>query len=153
MSLGGGGGGGQAQEIAQQIEELEQHQAALEEEIENLRGQKQDIDDAIEAVENLETGDTVQVPLGGGAYVRAEVADIDEVIVDLGADYSAERDSDGAVSSLESKKDTLDSRIEELRSEIAEIETETEKLEDRAEELQAQQLQQLQQQQQQQPDE
>ena len=31
MSLGGGGGGGgQAQEIAQQIEELEQHQAALE---------------------------------------------------------------------------------------------------------------------------
>jgi prefoldin alpha subunit len=148
MSLGGGGG--QAQEIQQQIEELQQHQAALEEEIEQLQGQKRDVDDAIEAVENLETGGTVQVPLGGGAYVRAEIADIDEVIVDLGADYSAERDREGAVSSLESKKETIDVRIEELRSEIAEIDTETEKLQDRAEELQAQQMQQMQQMQQQQ---
>ena len=148
MSLGGGGG--QAQEIQQQIEELQQHQAALEEEIEQLQEQKRDVDDAIEAVENLETGGTVQVPLGGGAYVRAEIADIDEVIVDLGADYSAERDQEGAVSSLESKKETIDGRIEELRSEIAEIDTETEKLQDRAEELQAQQMQQMQQMQQQQ---
>jgi len=148
MSLGGGGG--QAQEIAQQIEELEQHQAALEAEIEELQGQKREIDDAIEAVEELETGATVQVPLGGGAYVRAEVVDIDEVIVDLGADYSAERDQEGAVSSLESKQETLDGRIDELRSEIAEIETETDKLQDRAEQLQAQQMQQMQQMQQQQ---
>ena len=148
MSLGGGGG--QAQEIQQQIEELQQHQAALEEEIEQLQEQKRDVDDAIEAVENLETGGNVQVPLGGGAYVRAEIADIDEVIVDLGADYSAERDREGAVSSLESKKETIDGRIEELRSEIAEIDTETEKLQDRAEELQAQQMQQMQQMQQQQ---
>ncbi|PSP21884.1 prefoldin subunit alpha [Halobacteriales archaeon QH_10_65_19] len=154
MSLGDGGGGNpQAQEIVQQIEELEQHQAALEAEIEELQGQKLDIDDAIEAVENLESGATVQVPLGGGAYVRAKVADIDEVIVDLGADYSAERDQEGAVSSLESKQETLDDRIEELRSEIAEIETETDKLQSRAEELQAQQMQQLQQQQQRQQDE
>ena len=148
MSLGGGGNP-QAQEIAQQIEELEQHRAALESEIEGLQKQKRDVDDAIEAVGTLDTGSTVQVPLGGGAYVRAEVSAIDEVIVDLGADYSAERDQDGAVSSLESKKETLDGRIEELRSEIAEIETETDDLEKRAEQLQSQQLQQLQQQQQQ----
>lgn len=150
MSLGGGGGNPEAQEIAQQIEELEQHQDALEEEIQDLQTQKQDIDEAIEAVENLDSGSTVQVPLGGGAYVRAEISDIDEVIVDLGADYSAERDRDGAVDSLGSKQETLDDRIEELRSEITEIETETERLEDRAEQLQSQQLQQMQQQQQQQ---
>ena len=151
MSLGGGGGGGgQAQEIAQQIEELEQHQAALEEEIEQLQEQQRDIDDAIEAVENLDTGSTVQVPLGGGAYVRAEVADIDEVIVDLGADYSAERDQEGAVSTLEAKQEKLDERIKDIRSEISEIETETDRLQDRAEELQAQQMQQMQQMQQQQ---
>jgi prefoldin alpha subunit len=153
MSLGGGGGGNpQAQEIAQQIEELEQHRTALEAEIEELQSEKQDINEAIDAIQNLESGGTVQVPLGGGAYVRAEIADIDEVIVDLGADYSAERDREGAVSSLESKQETLDGRIEGVRSEITEIETETEKLEDRAEQLQAQQLQQFQQQQQQ-PDE
>jgi len=150
MSLGGGGGGGQLQQVAQEIEELEQHKEALNEEIDGLQAEKQEIDEAIEAVEELESGDTVQVPLGGGAYVRAEIADIDEIIVELGADYAAERKQDGAVSSLGAKKDTLDSRIEDLRSDIAEIETETEKLEEQAEQMQAQQMQQMQQMQQQQ---
>jgi len=145
MSLGGGGNP-EVQEIAQQLEELEQHQNALEEEIEGLQQGKREVDEAIEAIGELETGSTVQVPLGGGAYVRAEVVDIDEITVDLGADYSAERDQEGAVSSLESKQETLDERIGEVRAEITEIESETEKLEDKAEQLQAQQLQQMQQQ-------
>jgi prefoldin alpha subunit len=144
----GGGGNPQLQEIAAQIEELEETREAIEEEIGGLQAEKQEIDEAIDAVEGLESGSTVQVPLGGGAYVRAEIADIDEVIVDLGADYSAERDQEGAIDSLENKQDTLDSRIEELRSEIAEIESESEQLEQRAEQMQAQQMQQLQQQQQ-----
>lgn len=147
MSMGGGGNP-QLQEIAAQIEELEETREAIEEEIGGLQAEKQEIDEAIDAVEGLESGSTVQVPLGGGAYVRAEIADIDEVIVDLGADYSAERDQEGAIDSLENKQDTLDSRIEELRSEIAEIESESEQLEQRAEQMQAQQMQQLQQQQQ-----
>jgi len=84
-------------------------------------------------------GDDLRVVTAGP--VAAPGAD-----VDLGADYSAERDREGAVSSLESKQETLDERIEEIRSEITEIETETEKLEDRAEQLQAQQMQQMQQQ-------
>jgi prefoldin alpha subunit len=149
MSLGGGGGNPQMQEIAAQIEELEKQQEAIEEEIESLQAEKRDIDEAISAIEGLESGATVQVPLGGGAYVRATIEDIDEVIVDLGADYSAEREQDGAIDSLETKQDTLDDRIEELRSEIAEIESESEQLEQRAEQMQAQQLQQMQQQQEQ----
>jgi prefoldin alpha subunit len=153
MSLGGGGGQQELQELAQQLEAIEEQQAAIEAEIEGLQTRKREVDEAIEAIENLETGSTVQVPLGGGAYVRAEISDIDEVIVDLGADYSAERDQEGAVSSLESKQDTLDERIEDLRSEITEIEAETDKLEERAQELQTQQLQQMQQMQQQQDDE
>ncbi|MFT4923330.1 MAG: prefoldin alpha subunit [Haloarculaceae archaeon] len=157
MSLGGGGGGGggnpQLQELAEQLEQLEEHREALEAEVEALQAEKRDIDDAIEAVQQLETGSTVQVPLGGDAYVRAEIDNIDEVVVDLGGGYAAERDQDGAVSTLESKQETLDDRIEDVRSEIATIETESEELEERAQQLQAQQMQQMQQQQQQQPDE
>ncbi|MEF8814851.1 MAG: prefoldin subunit alpha [Halovenus sp.] len=149
MSLGGGGGG-QLQQVAEEIEELEQHKEAIREEIEGLQAEKREIDEAVEAVEEIESGATVQVPLGGGAYVRAEVADIDEIIVELGADYAAEREQEGAISSLKAKKETLDSRIEDLRSDIAEIETETEKLEEQAEQMQAQQMQQMQQMQQQQ---
>ena len=83
MSLGGGGGGAM-QELQQQLEALEQEKQAIQAEIEGVRNQQSEIDEAVEAIETLETGSTVQVPLGGGAYVRAEVQDIDEVIVGLG---------------------------------------------------------------------
>jgi prefoldin alpha subunit len=146
MSLGGGGSS-QMQELAAQLEELEEHQEAIQGEIERLQGEKQEINEAIDAVQELESGSTVQVPLGGGAYVRAELQDIDEITVTLGADYAAEREQDGAVDTLEAKQDTLDDRIEDLRSELGELETESEELEQRIEQAQAQQMQQLQQQQ------
>jgi prefoldin alpha subunit len=139
MSLGGNQ---QLQELAQQIQELEQQKEAVQGEIEALRAEQTEIDEAVEAIEKLDTDSTVQVPLGGGAYVRATVEDIKEIIVDLGADYAAERDEAGAVSTLESKRDTLDERIEDLQSEIAEIETETQDLESRAQQMQQQQMQQ-----------
>ena len=138
------GGNPQMQELAEQLEALEQRQETLEAEIESLSAQKVAIGEAIEAIEQIDSGDTVQVPLGGGAYVRATVDDIDEVIVELGADYAAERNQDGAVETLESKRDTVDERIEEVREEIAEVESESDQLRQRAEQLQAQQLQQQQ---------
>ena len=133
----------------------EEQQEALENEIGGLEQEKREIDEAIDAVDQLETDDTVQVPLGGGAFVRATIQDVDEIVVDLGGNYAAERDQDGAISSLEAKKGTLDDRIEDLRSQIAELETHSEEIEQEAQQAQAQQMQQLQQQQQQQqqPDE
>jgi prefoldin alpha subunit len=143
MSIGGGDS--QLQELAQQLEALEQQREGLETEIEELQAQKSEIDGAIDAIEELDSDATVQVPIGGEAYVRATIEDIDEIVVELGGGYAAERDRDGAASTLESKQETIDDRIEELRSEIAELETETEELEERAQQLQAQQLQQMQQ--------
>jgi len=150
MSLGGGGG--ELQELAQQLEAIDEQVQVLRGEIEELQAEKREIDEAIEALGQLESGSTVQVPLGGGAYVRAEIADIDEVVVDLGGDYAAERDRDGAVDSLETKQETLDDRIDEVREDIAELESESERLEERAQQAQAQQMQQMQQMQQQQPE-
>ena len=138
------GGDPQMQELSSQLEELEQHRQALQAEIESLQAQKRDVDDAIEAVENLETEMTVQVPIGGGAYVRAEIEDIDEIIVDVGADYSAERDQEGAVTTLEHKKETLDARIAEFREDIQQVESQSQQIEQQVEQLQAQQMQQLQ---------
>ena len=147
MSLGGGGGQQELQELAQQLEAIEEQQTAVEAEIEGLQTRKREIDEAIEAIDNLETDSTVQVPLGGGAYLRATIENIDEVTVELGGGYAAERDQDGAVETLESKKETLDDRIEGLRSEVAELESEGEKLEQKAQQMQQQQMQQVQQQQ------
>ncbi len=146
MSLGGGGNQ-ELQELAQQIEAIQEQQEALQAEIEGLQAEKRDIGEAIEAVEELESGSTVQVPLGGGAYVRAEISDIDEIVVELGGDYAAERDQEGAADTLDTKRDQLDDRIEDLREDVAALETESEELEERAQQAQAQQMQQLQQQQ------
>ena len=143
MSLGGGGGGGgQLQQLAEEIQALEEEQEALEGEVEGLQNEKLEIDEAVEAIETLGTGDTVQVPLGGDAYVRAEVQDINEIIVSLGGGYAAEREQDDAIGTLERKKETLDDRIDDLQSEIAEIESESEELEQKAQQMQQQQMQQ-----------
>lgn len=148
--MSAGGANRELQELVQELEAIEQRREALQAEVQTLRTQQRQIDDAIESIEELDSGSSVQVPLGGGAFVRAEIADIDEVIVGLGGGYAAERDADGAIDSLKSKKDVLDDRIEDIQADIAELESESEQLEERAQQMQTQQLQQLQQQQQQQ---
>jgi len=145
-----GGGQQQLQQLSQELEELDVEIEEKEAEIEEFQSEKAGVDDAIEAIETLDSGSTVQVPLGGGAYVRAEVQDIDEIIVDLGGGYAAEQDSTDAVDALESKKESLDDRISEVRSEISDLEDESAELEQRAQQMQQQMQQQQMQQMQQQ---
>lgn len=139
MSVGGGG----------EIEELSQQLQAIETQIETLRTQAQalleeqsEVNDAIEAIERLETGSTVQVPLGGGASVRAEIADIDEIIVDIGGGYATERNQEQAISILEDRHEQLDEREDEITDELADLESRQEELSLRAQQLQQQQMQQ-----------
>jgi prefoldin alpha subunit len=149
----GGGGQQQLQQLSQELEAIDEEIEELESEIEGLRTRQSEIDEAIEAIETLDSGATVQVPLGGGAYLRAEVQDIDEVIVDLGGGYAAEQDQDGAVDALERKKGVLDDRIDDVQDEISELEAESSEIEQQAQQMQQQmqqqQMQQLQQQQEQ----
>ncbi|OYR75480.1 prefoldin subunit alpha, partial [Halorubrum sp. E3] len=126
----------------------------LEAEIADYREEQSDIDDAVEAIETLDSGSTVQVPLGGGAYVRAEVQDIDEIIVSLGGNYSAEQSEEDAIDVLRRKQEALNDRIEETEEEVDELEDESDELEQQAQQMQQQmQQQQMQQMQQGQGDE
>ncbi|MFB6280446.1 MAG: prefoldin subunit alpha [Haloferacaceae archaeon] len=147
--MNAGGGQQQLQQLQQALEVIQGEIAELEGEIDELREEQRSIDGAVEAVETLETGSTVQVPLGGGAYVRAEVQDIDEVIVSLGGGYAAEQNREDAIAALERKRDALDDRVEDVREEIDDLEAESDDLEEQLENLQSQlqqqQMQQLQQ--------
>ncbi|SEA23298.1 prefoldin alpha subunit [Haloplanus vescus] len=150
----GGGGQQQLQQLSQELEAIEEEIEELEDEIEGYRDEQAEIDEAVEAIETLDSGSTVQVPLGGGAYLRAEIQDIDEVIVDLGGGYAAEQDEDDAVDALERKRDLLDDRVDDVQDEISELESESEEIEQQAQQMQQQmQQQQMQQMQQQQDDE
>ena len=127
------GGEEELQQLSQQIQAVESQLESIQTEIQNLRARQGDIDEAVEAIESLETGSTVQVPVGGGAYVRATVDDIDEVIVDIGADYAAERGQDGAVSLLEERKALVADRIDELNDAAAQLRSQGEELSQEAE--------------------
>ena len=147
-----GGGQQQLQQLSQELQALDEEIEALEAEIDEYESEKADIDDAVEAIETLDTGKTVQVPLGGGAYLRAEVQDIDEVIVSLGGNYSAEQAQDDAIDVLRRKQEALDDRIEETREEVDELESESQELEQQAQQMQQQMQQQQMQQMQAQAD-
>jgi prefoldin alpha subunit len=153
MSMGGMGGNPELQELSQQLQELDAQQESLEDEVERLQDEQAEITEAVDALESLETGSTVQVPVGGGAYVRATVDDIDEVVVGIGSDFAAEQPRDDAIETLRSKRDTLSERIEEFQADIEEVENEIGQLEQKAQQLQQQQQQQAMQQLQQQNDE
>mgnify|MGYP000005856536 CR=1 FL=1 len=148
-----GGGQQQLQQLSQELEAIEEEIEELEDEIEGYRDEQAEIDEAVEAIETLDSGSTVQVPLGGGAYLRAEIQDIDEVIVDLGGGYAAEQDEDDAVDALERKRDLLDDRVDDVQDEISELESESEEIEQQAQQMQQQMQQQQMQQMQQQDDE
>jgi prefoldin alpha subunit len=142
-----GGGRQQLQELSQELQVIEEEQAEVEASIEQLRAQQGEIDEAVEALRTLESGSIVQVPLGGGASVTAEVGDMDEVTVTLGGGYAAERSREGAIETLETKQETLDDRITELESELEELEERSAKIEQRAQQAQQQLMQQQMQQQ------
>ena len=147
-----GDGQQQLQQLSQELQALEAEIETQQSLVEELQTEQTAIDDAIEAIGTLSSGDTVQVPLGGGAYVRAEVQDIDEVVVSLGGGYAAEQAEGDAVTALERKQEALDDRIAEVKAEIGDLEAESDELEQQAQQMQ-QQMQQQQMQQMQQPNE
>lgn len=132
------------QELQQLTQQLQAIQAQLQElrtEREALRVTGDELDGAVDALERLESGSTVQVPLGAETYVRAEIQDVDEVLVAIGADYSAQRDRDGAVETLNERRSLVEERLESINEQIAELESAASDLEQQAQQLaQAQQF-------------
>lgn len=114
------------QELQQASQQLQVIQAQLQElnrERDALRETKRELQEARNALERLESGASVKVPLGGSAYVKAKIQDIDEVIVDIGGGFSAERPRDGAIDTLEEREEIVESRIESIIEQISELES------------------------------
>lgn len=129
------------QALNQQLQELEQIKEIIREEMTELRTRKAEIDVAISAIEHLEAGTDVQVPLGGGAYVRTEVEDVDEIVVEIGSKYAAERTREEAIETLKRKQSRLDDQIDDLQSEYSEVATESEQLTQQAQQQLSRQMQ------------
>lgn len=137
-----GSGRQELEALSQQLQELQGQIQQLELTKETITERQSEVDEAIDAIDTLETDSVVQVPLGGGAYVRASIEDIEEIIVEVGSDYAVELEQDDAQASLERKHDQLDERLDEVSDFIAELDSQSDEVEQRAQQLQQQLLQQ-----------
>lgn len=130
------------QELSEQLEELDQVQNQLRTQLEAARARREDVSDAIEALADLETDSVVQVPLGADAYVKARIEDVDEVIVTLGADFSAEQSREEAIGTLEQRAEQIEEQIERLQENLSDVSADIQEVEGRAQQLRQQMLQQ-----------
>ncbi len=125
-------------QLSQELQVIDRQIEQIESEVTQIRTQQTSMREAVRAIGELDTGATVQVPLGGGAFVRATIEDIDEVIVDLGGDYAAEQDATTATETITRKREALDDRAEELLAELEGVVTRRSEVEQQVQALQQQ---------------
>lgn len=70
----------------------------------------------------------VLVPIGAGAYVHATMAQMDKVLMNLGAGVSAEKDPNAAKETLTKRKDDLTKMYERLNDDLRGMHNEIQKL-------------------------
>lgn len=133
--------GDDLQEVSQQLQVLSQVESELETQLQAAQSRRQDVNDAIDALEELETDSVVQVPVGGDTYVRARIDDIDEVITSLGADFAAEQTREDALELLDDRLDQIGDGIEEIQTMLNEVRDDLEAVQGRAQQLRQQMAQ------------
>lgn len=132
-----------AREMSQELQAIQAEIQELTRERESRRATLENLEGAVDALERLESDSTVQVPLGGSAYVRASIEDIDEVIVDIGGGFSAQRSREGAISTLRERQDTVEQQIEEMTERLGELQSESGDLEQQLQQVAAAQQRQF----------
>ena len=94
-----------------EVQYLENLAQSLQQRISYVEAAVAELQVAMSAVRNLgneSAGAEVLVPIGGGSYVRAKVADVEKLIVGIGADVAVEKNFKESVEGYQT-------RIEELR--------------------------------------
>jgi prefoldin alpha subunit len=94
-----------------EVQYLENLAQSLQQRISYVEAAVAELQVAMSTVRNLgneATGAEVLVPIGGGSYVRAKVADVEKLIVGIGADVAVEKNFKESVEGYQA-------RIEELR--------------------------------------
>lgn len=123
------------QELRQKVNRLE----SLNQQLESFKEQIEFIDEKIEehekakktmkAYSEKEEGADLLVPVGGSSFLQSKVGANSKVIIDLGADVSAEKEVDEAIEILEKRKQEFEEKKEDVEEEHDELEQESQELE------------------------
>ena len=98
------------EEIQKQFYELElynQQVKKLQEELGKIEIMKMELMKSIESMEGLKESKELLIPLGGGAFVKAEVIDSEKVIVGAGADVFLEKNIDEVIEDFKKSSEEL----------------------------------------------
>ncbi len=86
----------------------------------------------LEELENKKAGEELLVPIGAGVYMHATITQVDDVLMELGASISAEKNITEAKDALVKRKTQLGKTHEHLGKSLREIYDEMQKLQMKA---------------------
>jgi len=78
--------------------------------------------DALDSLKENKKGTEILVPIGSGSYAKAELKDNEKVLINLGANISAEKTIADAKKILEAKKEKLNAARKKIGETAAELE-------------------------------
>lgn len=111
--------------LAAKHQEFQRQAEALRQEMEVVQASVVNCDQAILTINELkrasEGGKNAEtmVPLGSGSFVYAEIKEVEKVIVNLGAGFSAEKTADEAIETLGRRKEQLTKILEQINASLA----------------------------------
>ena len=76
---------------------------------------------SIEALTEVEEGDPILVPTGGGTFVNARLGDLSNVLVNIGADVSIEMELDEADQDLSSRLEEVEKANLSVQEQLQQI--------------------------------
>ncbi|MDX1612542.1 MAG: prefoldin subunit alpha, partial [Candidatus Thermoplasmatota archaeon] len=101
-------------QVAESIQNQLQQLQTQYEQISQYMGELTETQEAIEELASQSAGETVMVPVGSGAFVRATLAEPDKVLAPLGSGVLAEEEHGQAVKRLEARRAEAKQAQEEL---------------------------------------
>lgn len=134
-----GGGDEEMQRAYMQGQQLQQELQAIQEQQEQLKGIIQDLDTGrgtVEALQKVDEGEEVLLPVGAGLFVRASLADPDSVVVNVGSDVHVESPLEEALEHLDERSQNLEDVKETLQEESQKLQEELQELSGRLQGLQ-----------------
>lgn len=124
-------------EAAEREEALQGHLAGIQEQMGYLGALLQELERAratLEALQGMRRGEEVLLPVGGGNFVRASLADEGKVLSSVGSGYSVEGPVGDALRRVEASLAALREAAKRLEAEADEIVGQIEALAERASE-------------------
>ncbi len=101
--------------------------------VSELRLAKQSLGD----LKDIESGSNLLVPVGGAAFIKASLGDIDKVVVGIGADVSLEMAYDDAVKDVDERLQEMEKAQNSIEQQLGQIMAQLEAHQSMAERLSA----------------